>query len=109
VKRVLSGDAATAHRIALQLTIATSIDLRLDRLLASELGLSRNQIKETDEKGLISIESGPRRRLRAPVWNGMRIAIDLSTHGERRRIALAAAGLPTLPTSPSGLMAACSP
>ncbi len=107
VKRVLSGDPATALAIALQIEMATPVELRIDRLLATELGLSRAQISEATEQGRITMEPSQRRGLRAPAFDGMRIAIDLAAHGDRLRLARAAAGLPALPTPPACFIAAC--
>lgn len=60
---------------AIRVELADPIKLRLDRLLASELGLSRRQLRARVESGALIIDPWPRRGLAARVTSGTVITV----------------------------------
>ncbi|MDX8502536.1 DUF1062 domain-containing protein [Mesorhizobium sp. VK4C] len=89
-KELLDGrpDCATALWLALRLDAATP--LRLDRLLAGELGLSRSRLQNWEERRSLAIEPDGAKALRRPARNGMAIRIDLAGETDRGAIVSAA-------------------
>lgn len=74
VKRVLSGDATSARRLEILCAVREPIALRVDRLLTSELRLSRSCIQRLERSGaLVAYPSGA--RLQRVVRDGMRLII----------------------------------
>lgn len=59
---------------AVRIELVTPCDVRLDRLLATELGLSRAAILRAIEDGVLRVEPGGAARLRRAVTDGLRIA-----------------------------------
>ncbi len=66
---------------AIEFTIAGS-GLRLDRLLAQALALSRGEIDDLETAGAITVLPPMREALRRPARDGQRILIDLGVCGE---------------------------
>ncbi|WP_342362660.1 DUF1062 domain-containing protein [Terrarubrum flagellatum] len=97
-KRLVSGDALGADHVEIALSSPQPVALRLDRVLALELSLSRQRLRQLDERGRIA--TSPRVRLRASLVDGLRIRIDLADEHDRRAIITAAAGLALDSTSP---------
>jgi hypothetical protein len=91
-KRLLSAGPQPFSRLEILLAIPVPTSLRTDRLLASELGLSRSRIEDLTMKGLLVVIEGGARSLRKSVRDGIRIALDLGTEVERGDIARAATG-----------------
>lgn len=104
-KRLVGGDLCEAEQIEISVSAPWPIELRLDRLLAMELSISRRRLQEMNARRLIS--AAPAARLRANVGDGMRIRIDLADDEDRRAIIAAAAGAAVDSASPPALMAAC--
>ncbi len=77
--------------LEIELTAECAASLRLDRLLASELTISRRRLQTLHEDGKLKVHSGRDDALRRHIRAGMRIAIDLSDDGDRDAIAKAAA------------------
>lgn len=73
-KRLLVTDTTGAAEIRLTVTAPTS--LRVDRLLANELALSRSRIQALQASGLLTISPSGLRPLRGPIRDGMRVCID---------------------------------
>lgn len=63
---------------AVRIELATPCEVRLDRLLSTELGLSRTALERAVLDGSLSVEPGGAARLRRAVTEGLRIA-----HGRR--------------------------
>lgn len=59
---------------AVRIELATPCDVRLDRLLATELGLSRTALVRAVESGSLRVEPGGAAHLRRAVTDGLRIA-----------------------------------
>jgi hypothetical protein len=86
------GDArenATALELYLGLEMPTS--LRLDRLLASELGISRSRLQALEERRLLVVDRDGAKALRKPARDGTTIRIDLVGEPDRQ-IIISAAG-----------------
>ncbi|MER9160468.1 DUF1062 domain-containing protein [Mesorhizobium sp. M0715] len=83
-------EAATVLEIQLGLEMPTS--LRLDRLLASELGISRSRLQALEEKRLLIVDPDGAKALRKPARAGIAIRIDLAGETDRQAIISAAGG-----------------
>ena len=68
------GDASA---IDITLALSSPSRIRLDRLLASELGITRSQLRALHERGVLRVASATK-PLRSPIADGQSIAIDLS-------------------------------
>jgi len=88
-KDVVSGSARLADWLEIACVLTETTGLRLDRLLATELDLSRGRIQALLETGRLA--ACPR-GLRKPLRNGLQVRIDLRGVCDGDRIALAAAG-----------------
>lgn len=85
-----TGGGATALEIRLGLEVPTS--LRLDRLLAGELGISRSRLQALEEKRLLVVVPEGARALHKPARDGTAIRIDLADEPDREAIISAAVG-----------------
>lgn len=72
------GCADRAGAIAITLALALPCGMRLDRLLANELGVSRAQLGRLLDVGALRLSPVPRKALRAPIADRQSIAIDLA-------------------------------
>ncbi|MEI5678833.1 MULTISPECIES: DUF1062 domain-containing protein [unclassified Mesorhizobium] len=91
-KSVVSGDLYSVAKMEIHLTAPSKTSLRVDRLLASELGLSRSRIQALHDKGRLSA-STDRQFMRRPAKDGMRIAVDLSAESDGPLIAMTTSGV----------------
>jgi hypothetical protein len=89
-KHRLGDEGATALEIRLALEAPTS--LRLDRLLAGELGISRSRLQALDEKGLLVVVPDGARALRKSARDGTTVRIDLTGELDRADIISTAGG-----------------
>jgi hypothetical protein len=89
-KRVLDGSPYDATTLELLLELETTTSLRLDRLLANELGISRSSLRSWEEKRLLVITPDGARALRKPAREGAAVRIDLSGELDREAIVAAA-------------------
>ena len=89
-KRSLGDKGATTLEIRLGLEMPTS--LRLDRLLAGELGISRSRLQALEEKRLLIVVPDGAKALRKPAREGTTIRIDLAGEADREAIISAAVG-----------------
>lgn len=76
-KRLLSSVAAEAGRAEIEILAASALGIRLDRLLAVELGLSRGRIERLERRGALSVSPNVNRTLSQVARNGQRIRIEL--------------------------------
>lgn len=76
-KAVLGGHAACADGLVVALALAGPCALRLERLLARELALSRSALRELHERKALSVTPAGGKVLRLAVQDGQRVAIDL--------------------------------
>lgn len=91
-KRVIGGIKRGAMALELRVGLEVPVSLRLDRLLANELGISRSRLQALDERRLLTIEPDGAKALRKPVREGVTIRIDLASEPDRRTIISAAGG-----------------
>ncbi|NGN42173.1 DUF1062 domain-containing protein [Mesorhizobium sp. CGMCC 1.15528] len=91
-KSVVSGNPHCAAKMEIRLHAPSKTSLRVDRLLASELGLSRSRIQALHDKGFLTA-SADSQFMRRPAKDGMCIAIDLSGESDALPITKAAAGV----------------
>ena len=89
-KRSLGDKGATTLEIRLEVEMPTS--LRLDRLLAGELGISRSRLQALEEKRLLVVGPEGAKALRKPAREGTTIRIDLAGEADREAIISAAVG-----------------
>jgi hypothetical protein len=80
IKEVLSGSSARPCELQILCILPRPVALRLDRLLAEELQLSRSRIQALEKSGALVISPGPPRDLRKPVRDGMKLRIKLPVH-----------------------------
>lgn len=79
-------DAWSALDIAF--VLPEPVGLRLDRLLATELGLSRNRLATLEAAGRLTLAGGA--SLKRPPRDGLRVRLDLEGIDDREAIAMAA-------------------
>jgi len=76
-KRVLDSRPENTTALELQFELEMPASLRLDRLLAGELGISRSRLQAWEEKRLLVVEPDGVRALRRPVREGTVLLVDL--------------------------------
>jgi hypothetical protein len=77
-KTPLNGCARDASRVEITLALASPSGIRLDRLLASELGVPRSQLRALHESGALRT-SHASKPLRAPIADGQSVSIDVNS------------------------------
>ena len=88
-KEVVSESARPAQRLEIVCVVPETTGLRVDRLLSTELRLSRSRIQNMQNAGhLAACPDG----LRRPLRNGLQVRIDLRGVHDGDKIALAATG-----------------
>ncbi|RWB28418.1 MAG: DUF1062 domain-containing protein [Mesorhizobium sp.] len=91
-KQRLDGKPENTATLDLQLGLEIPTALRLDRLLASELGISRSRLQAWEEKRLLVVGPDGAKALRKPPRAGMVIRIELVGEPDREVIISAAGG-----------------
>ena len=91
-KWLLGGTRESAAALELQLGLEMPTSLRLDRLLASELGISRSRLQALEERRLLVVEPDGAKALRKPARRGMTVRVDLAGEPDREAIICAAGG-----------------
>ncbi|OBQ63561.1 DUF1062 domain-containing protein [Mesorhizobium erdmanii] len=91
-KRLVGGARQTATALELQLGLDMPTSLRLDRLLAGELGISRSRLQALEERRLLAVDPDGAKALRKPARQGVTIRIDLAGEPDREAIIRAAGG-----------------
>ncbi|MDX8537588.1 DUF1062 domain-containing protein [Mesorhizobium abyssinicae] len=89
-RHVLERRPEHATVLDLRLTLEMPVPLRLDRLLAGELGVSRSRLQAWEERRRLFVELDGAKALRRPPRDGMAIRIDLSDEPDRDTIVAAA-------------------
>lgn len=87
-KELLDGEPEHADALALELRPEGTTPLRLDRLLAGELGLSRSRLQALDDRRRLTMDGA--KALRKPVRVGVAVRIDLAGEADCRAILSAA-------------------
>jgi hypothetical protein len=96
-KQVLSEGSERLARIEIALAVSMPTCLRVDRLLANELGMSRTRVQELQAGGRLAMSPQGARMLRRPVRNEMRVSIEVSREGDDVEFATAARGCDVQP------------
>lgn len=91
-KRLLGGASDSAAALELQLGLEMPTSLRLDRLLANELGISRSRLQVLEERRLLVVDPDVANALRKPARAGTAIRIDLAGELDQEAIICAAGG-----------------
>ena len=84
-KDILSEARDWTH-LEIELMVPLPASLRLDRLLASELGLSRARLQVLHDQGTLRVVSGPADSLRRRIRSGTVVVIDLSAEAGREQL-----------------------
>jgi len=91
-KERLSDAPVSVRWLAVHLAVPQPVTLRLDRLLARELGLSRSHLQALQGADCLIIAPGNSRMLRRPLRDGTCVTLDLSRESDAARICAAASG-----------------
>ncbi|MCA0011606.1 DUF1062 domain-containing protein [Mesorhizobium sp. B292B1B] len=91
-KTALGGTSEAASVLELQVGLEMPISLRLDRLLANELGISRSRLQALEEKRLLVVDRDGAKALRKPARDGTTVRVDLAGEPDRQAILSAARG-----------------
>ncbi|MGD1877339.1 MAG: DUF1062 domain-containing protein [Kiloniellaceae bacterium] len=89
-KDLRSAGTTPVQRLEIGLAVPEPTRLRLDRLLATELGLPRKRVHRLHAENRLAIASGSARMLRRPLRDGTCLTLDLSRESDRIAISLAA-------------------
>ena len=91
-KRVLGRTMNNVAALELQLGVEMPTSLRLDRLLANELGISRSRLQALEERRVLAIVPDGAKALRKPARKRMTVRVDLAGEPDREAIIRAAGG-----------------
>ncbi|TPI30284.1 DUF1062 domain-containing protein [Mesorhizobium sp. B3-2-1] len=91
-KQVVGDGAEGGTALELRLGLEIPVSLRLDRLLATELGISRSRLQALEELQLLVIDPDGARALRKHARDGTIIRIDLAGEADRHAVISAAGG-----------------
>jgi hypothetical protein len=86
--QVIRPPLGAAPGLAITFAVDPGCAMRLDRLLARELGVSRSALEEATVAGLVAVEGRGANALRRPVRDGLRVRVVVSalTSSAGRRI-----------------------
>ena len=91
-KKMMEGNVAGATGLRLELRLEAATSLRLDRLLATQLGISRTRLRDLEARKLLTVAPKGAKALRKPVCDGLAIRIDLAGEADRDAVISAACG-----------------
>ncbi len=91
-KQVLAGTRDSAAALELRLGLDMPTSLRLDRLLANELGISRSRLQALEERRLLVVDPDGTKALRKAARTGTTVRVDLANEPDRQAIIRAAGG-----------------
>lgn len=86
VRKELVQDCPGWTRLEIELSVPFPASPRLDRLLASELPISRSQLATLHESGLLQANTHRTDMLRRHIKNGFRITLDLADRKDRELV-----------------------
>ena len=86
IRKELLRETPDWQHLEIELSISFPASARLDRLLASELRVSRSQLGALHEAGLLKTNSDRNDILRRRIRDGVRITLDLSDLGDREEV-----------------------
>ncbi|MBB5662624.1 hypothetical protein GGE68_000796 [Rhizobium leguminosarum] len=85
ITKEMRHETANWTTLAIELTVPVSTSTRLDRLLASELKLSRSRLQALHGEGMVRTDPEKADMLRRRLRNGTLVTIDLSMEAEREQ------------------------
>jgi len=68
---------AEGGRLVIRILLAIPVEVRLDRLLADQLGLTRSSLRGLVKRGSVQVQPDRKRALRRPVRDGTTVSIQL--------------------------------
>lgn len=86
IRKKLLSQALDITHLSIELRLPLAATIRLDRLLASELGLPRSRIQNLESHGLLSTIPSGRNSLRKSIGDGLVVLLDISSDPDRNRI-----------------------
>lgn len=86
IEKTIMGEPPDWTRAEVDLAVPYLTGIRLDRLLASELGLSRSRLQALHDGGTLRANPDRTDILRRRIKNGTRVMIDLCTGVDRERL-----------------------
>lgn len=86
-RRVLATPPGACARLEIVLAAPLPCNVRVDRLLSTELALSRGRLARLEEAGRLTLLPEARNALQRPVKHGSRITLDLSAEEDGAEIA----------------------
>lgn len=92
VTKEIVSESPGSSLIEIAMRAALPCGLRLDRLLATELGLVRQRIERLADERRLLVHPSHRHALRRPVPDGMRVTLEISGLGDAVPLAAAALG-----------------
>lgn len=93
IARDILSEACDWTHLEIELMVPFPASLRLDRLLASELGLSRARLQVLHDRGALCIASGHADSLRRRIRSDTIVVLDLSAEPAREQLRERAAGI----------------
>ena len=85
IRKELLREAQDWNHLEIELSVSFPTGARLDRLLASELRVSRSQLSALHEAGLLKTNPDRSDVLRRQIRNGLRLTLDLSDLSDSKR------------------------
>ncbi|WP_313530834.1 DUF1062 domain-containing protein [Shinella sp.] len=95
VEKTMLGACAGEGNLEIVFSVPLPSQLRLDRLLASELAISRSRLQTLDVAGALHVQPTSKDALRRPVSHGSAVHIAVETLPDRDALMLAACGANT--------------
>lgn len=85
ITKEIQQDVPEWTRLEIELTVPFPISIRLDRLLASELKLSRSRLQSLHESGMLRTNPGQADLMRRRIRNAVLVVVDLATEADREQ------------------------
>ncbi|NKL10200.1 DUF1062 domain-containing protein [Rhizobium leguminosarum bv. viciae] len=85
IAKEMQQDIANWTRLEIELTVPFPSSTRLDRLLASELQVSRTRLQALHDSGMLRTDPNRADVLRRRIKNGTRVAVDLAAETGREQ------------------------
>lgn len=92
VHKSVTNDIEEWNTLQIDLSVPFTASLRLDRMLATELCLSRSRLQALHKCAALTIEPDRKQALKRPARDGSRIMLDLQDAADRQWIGERAAG-----------------
>ncbi|RAZ87242.1 hypothetical protein DPM33_26020 [Mesorhizobium hawassense] len=90
-KELLDGRPECATVLALEIRLEGTTPLRLDRLLAGELGISRSRLQAWKQRRRLTVEPDGAKAMRKPLRDRLAVRLDLAEETDCGRVLSAAA------------------